>query len=64
MTGQDYSRNCLEGVFSETEQRFVGRFSIKQLLGYSSMLAPEPPISSGRSCSFGKPSFIRSTVSW
>jgi hypothetical protein len=45
-------------------QRFVGRYSVKKkLLGYSAMLTPEPPISSGTSFSFGKPSFIRSTVS-
>jgi hypothetical protein len=44
-------------------QRFVGRYSVKKLLGYSAVLAPEPPNSSGKSFSFGKPSFIRSTVS-
>jgi len=30
---------------------------------YSATLTPEPPISFGRSCIFGSPSFIRSVVS-
>jgi hypothetical protein len=54
-----------EHVLSEAPRPsvFVGRYSIKKLLAYSGMLSPEPPISSGKSFSFGKPSFIRSTVS-
>src|SRR4051794_20281901 len=44
-------------------RRFVGRYSVKKLLGYSAGLASEPPNSSRKSFSFGKPSFIRSNVS-
>lgn len=31
--------------------------------GYSATISPEPPNSFGKSFSFGKPSFMRSTVS-
>lgn len=44
--------------------RYVGQMRPEGQLHYSAMLTPEPPISFGKSFSFGNPSLMCRTVSW